>query len=158
MDWNEDAIAQLKALWAEGHTATEIGRRLGCSKSAVIGKADRLDLPDRKVASTQGASRSGPGEQELAVSLLILVAQDAVEPRYMGSNANPDHIQDEAVRFCFDQTGPWAQSREIWCDLAGVDPGVYVSGVRLAKLEQRGVLFAAQHLRSSRHGGARLDV
>jgi len=47
MEWTEDAIARLRALWAEGHSTAEIGRRMGVSKNAVVGKAHRLNLPAR---------------------------------------------------------------------------------------------------------------
>ncbi|MSP04658.1 MAG: GcrA cell cycle regulator [Acetobacteraceae bacterium] len=47
MEWNEEAIGRLRALWAEGHSTAEIGRRLGVTKNAVVGKAHRLDLPAR---------------------------------------------------------------------------------------------------------------
>lgn len=46
-DWTSDVIAQLRQLWDEGHTTAEIGRRLGVSKNAVVGKAHRLRLPPR---------------------------------------------------------------------------------------------------------------
>ncbi len=44
MEWGEDAIAQLRALWMEGHSTAEIGRRMGVTKNAVVGKAHRLKL------------------------------------------------------------------------------------------------------------------
>ncbi|MBY0336958.1 MAG: GcrA family cell cycle regulator [Acetobacteraceae bacterium] len=47
MDWNVDAIERLRALWSEGHSTAEIGRRMGISKNAVVGKAHRLQLPAR---------------------------------------------------------------------------------------------------------------
>lgn len=47
MDWTEDTIIRLRGLWAEGHSTAEIGRRLGVTKNAVVGKAHRLDLPAR---------------------------------------------------------------------------------------------------------------
>ncbi|WP_237214174.1 GcrA family cell cycle regulator, partial [Falsiroseomonas oryziterrae] len=47
MDWTPEAIERLKALWAEGHSTAEIGRRMGISKNAVVGKAHRLSLPAR---------------------------------------------------------------------------------------------------------------
>lgn len=47
MDWNEEAISRLRALWDEGHSTAEIGRRLGITKNAVVGKAHRLMLPPR---------------------------------------------------------------------------------------------------------------
>ncbi len=47
MEWSEDLIARLRGLWDEGHSTAEIGRRLGVSKNAIIGKAHRLSLPGR---------------------------------------------------------------------------------------------------------------
>jgi GcrA cell cycle regulator len=46
-DWNGDTIRRLRALWAEGHSTAEIGRRLGITKNAVVGKSRRLGLPAR---------------------------------------------------------------------------------------------------------------
>ncbi len=46
-DWTAEAVATLRQLWDEAHSASEIGRRLGVSKNAVIGKARRLALPGR---------------------------------------------------------------------------------------------------------------
>ena len=46
-DWTAEAVALLTAFWDEGHATAEIGRRMGISKSAVIGKAHRLGLPPR---------------------------------------------------------------------------------------------------------------
>ncbi len=47
MEWTSESIDQLRALWAEGHSTAEIGRRMGISKNAVVGKAHRLNLPPR---------------------------------------------------------------------------------------------------------------
>jgi GcrA cell cycle regulator len=47
MDWNDETMARLRALWIEGHSTAEIGRRLGVSKNAIVGKAHRLNLPPR---------------------------------------------------------------------------------------------------------------
>lgn len=46
-DWNEATIGKLRSLWDEGVSTAEIGRRLGVSKNAVVGKAHRLNLPER---------------------------------------------------------------------------------------------------------------
>ena len=46
-DWNNLAIGMLRALWDEGHSTAEIGRRMGLSKNAVVGKAHRLNLRAR---------------------------------------------------------------------------------------------------------------
>ncbi len=47
MEWNDDSINRLRALWAEGHSTAEIGRRMNVSKNAVVGKAHRLNLASR---------------------------------------------------------------------------------------------------------------
>ena len=47
MDWTDEVIERLKAFWAEGHSTAEIGRRMGVSKNAVVGKAHRLALDAR---------------------------------------------------------------------------------------------------------------
>lgn len=46
MGWTEERIKQLETLWAEGYSASQIARALGAgiSRSAVIGKARRLNL------------------------------------------------------------------------------------------------------------------
>ncbi|MBV9756761.1 MAG: GcrA cell cycle regulator [Alphaproteobacteria bacterium] len=47
MEWSDEMIARLRGLWDEGHSTAEIGRRMGVSKNAIIGKAHRLALPGR---------------------------------------------------------------------------------------------------------------
>jgi GcrA cell cycle regulator len=47
MDWTPEQIGQLTQLWSEGLSTAEIGKRLGISKNAVVGKAHRLHLSSR---------------------------------------------------------------------------------------------------------------
>ena len=47
MEWTVETIERLRAFWAEGLSTAEIGRRMGISKNAVVGKAHRLNLPAR---------------------------------------------------------------------------------------------------------------
>ena len=44
IDWNEDHIAELARLCAEGHSASDMARTIGTTRNAVIGKAKRLGL------------------------------------------------------------------------------------------------------------------
>lgn len=48
IDWTPDRVKTLMALWAEGISTLEIGRRLGVTKNAVVGKVHRLGLPKRQ--------------------------------------------------------------------------------------------------------------
>ena len=48
MSWTDERIDRLKAMWAEGSTASQIAEDLGgVSRNAVIGKAHRLGLESR---------------------------------------------------------------------------------------------------------------
>jgi GcrA cell cycle regulator len=57
-DWNDVATRKLRDLWAEGHSTAEIGRRIGVSKNAIIGKAHRLDLPARPSPVRRGGRQA----------------------------------------------------------------------------------------------------
>lgn len=60
MDWTSEAIETLRGLWAEGHSTAEIGRRMGVSKNAVVGKAHRLNLPARPSPIRREAEGGAP--------------------------------------------------------------------------------------------------
>ena len=44
MSWDANDVALLKELWAVGQSASQIARRLGCSRNAVCGRLTRLGL------------------------------------------------------------------------------------------------------------------
>jgi GcrA cell cycle regulator len=47
-EWTPERVAELTRLWATGLSASEIGRKLGITKNAVVGKVRRLDLAMRR--------------------------------------------------------------------------------------------------------------
>ena len=47
MAWTPELIKELKKYWKKGLTTGEIGRLIGMSKNAVVGKAHRLGLEGR---------------------------------------------------------------------------------------------------------------
>lgn len=47
-EWTPERTAALIALWSEELSTSEIGKRLGITKNAVIGKVHRLGLPKRR--------------------------------------------------------------------------------------------------------------
>lgn len=61
MSWDEETIEQLKALYAEGLSFSQIARALGngLTRNACLGKASRLGLPMRG-QGTQPRARSTP--------------------------------------------------------------------------------------------------
>ena len=60
MDWTDEVIERLKTLWAEGVSTAEIGRRIGVSKNAVVGKAHRLLLEARPSPIRRGSPAAAP--------------------------------------------------------------------------------------------------
>lgn len=100
MVWDEETISHLRALWTQGLSTAEIGRRLGVSKNAIVGKAHRLELDARPspirhaVAKTQMERPSpyprmaGPTLPPLASAELqsasssLLAAGPTREPRF----------------------------------------------------------------------------
>ena len=48
MGWTDERVEQLRSLWTEGHSASQIARILGgVTRNAVIGKVHRLGLAGR---------------------------------------------------------------------------------------------------------------
>jgi GcrA cell cycle regulator len=77
MDWNEETIARIRALWAEGLSTAEIGRRMGITKNAVVGKAHRLNLPARpspirRVAGEKPVARRSAPKRVVGPTLAAL--------------------------------------------------------------------------------------
>jgi hypothetical protein len=51
-------IQTLRRLWAEGHSGSEIGRRMGINKNQVVGKVHRLKLPKRDLPAALDGVRN----------------------------------------------------------------------------------------------------
>ena len=47
MSWNDDNVARLRELWDQGLPTAQIGKLLGFTKNAVVGKAHRIGLERR---------------------------------------------------------------------------------------------------------------
>ena len=47
MSWNDENVAKLKELWDQGLPTAQIGKLLGFTKNAVVGKAHRIGLERR---------------------------------------------------------------------------------------------------------------
>ena len=47
MPWNDENVARLKELWDQGLPTAQIGKLIGFTKNAVVGKAHRIGLERR---------------------------------------------------------------------------------------------------------------
>ena len=68
MGWTDEQVEELKRLWDKGLTTGEIGKALGVSKNAVVGKAHRLGLNGRPSPIRRGEddATAVPAEKESA--------------------------------------------------------------------------------------------
>src|SRR5215218_2559422 len=91
MSWTEERIDRLKAMWANGATASQIADELGgVSRNAVIGKAHRLGLEARP-------SPVKPGEEkETSKKAAKAAAPKAARPARAESSAEAPHADDVA--------------------------------------------------------------
>ena len=66
LSWTDERIDRLKAMWAEGKTASQIAEDLGgVSRNAVIGKAHRLGLESRP-SPVKAADKAAPKKKAAA--------------------------------------------------------------------------------------------
>ena len=112
MSWTDETIKRLKKLWSEGHTTSEIGRMIGKSKNAVVGKVHRLNLPPRPspirkagvmpkaVDSSKIASKAPPGAQVSGA------AASGGKVKSASCQWPYGHPDDPAFKFCLREVQP----------------------------------------------------
>lgn len=78
MTWTDERVAELSKLWDSGYSASAIGRMLGVSKNAVVGKAHRMRLQSRP--SPIRRDRSTPVRRRVPMPARPLVQQRPLAP------------------------------------------------------------------------------
>ena len=160
-EWTTDAVARLRTLWAEGHPTAEIGRRMGMTKNAVIGKAHRLQLPKRPspICRTAGGPRKpapararGPTLAPLAsvASSVPLPPPPPTSPRQASVLAPTRSYADRSGRPCCWPLGEPGQPGFRFCDAATNSSRPYCA-------EHSDVAYVRPRADRDRPDGARLD-
>ena len=57
MSWTLKMVVTLARMWGEGASAAEIGREIGMTRNAVLGKAHRLQMPLHKTRTQARVGR-----------------------------------------------------------------------------------------------------
>ncbi len=82
MSWTDERIDRLKAMWAEGSTASQIAEDLGgVSRNAVIGKAHRLGLESRPSPVKAGEEKARQAKQATAAPAKAAAPKPAPAPK-----------------------------------------------------------------------------
>ena len=121
MSWNDDNVARLRDLWDQGLPTAQIGKLLGFTKNAVVGKAHRIGLetrpspvrrtaakPDRKKARSPITPKLNfeiPKEENKETQRLHEIFQPAVKNLVTNKNKRgcewPDgHPDESGFKFC----------------------------------------------------------
>ncbi|WP_395682256.1 GcrA family cell cycle regulator [Inquilinus sp.] len=89
MSWTEERVAQLRQLWGNGKSASEIAEILGgVSRNAVIGKAHRLELSGRPSPIKR---KEDEEEEEVAVATPVAAeAQPAAAVEKVAAKPVPE--------------------------------------------------------------------
>jgi GcrA cell cycle regulator len=84
MEWSNERIEQLRSLWRDGLSASQIATQLGgVTRNAVIGKAHRLGLTGRPSPiknNTAGVARPRPQRRPRAEHAIVPRPHVAVQP------------------------------------------------------------------------------
>lgn len=92
MEWTDEAVAELRRLWAEGLPTKAIGAALRLNKNQVIGKAHRLDLPGRgspiKSVGQKAAPKPNPSPTSTLLPLPSLKEAENLNGRIVTMRAN----------------------------------------------------------------------
>ena len=102
MNWTDERVEELRKLWAEGLSASQIAARLGgVSRNAVIGKVHRLKLSSRgraTAAPTKSAKPSKPSGAKPAPRTVqpIRPAQPAGASGFSGALVQAQRIMPPA--------------------------------------------------------------
>ncbi len=106
MAWTNWQIGELKRLWLEGLSTAEIGRQIGMTKNAVIGKSHRIALSPRPSPIRQrlpGAPRPAPRRSAVAMAPPRPTPEAPPAPAEAApSNPEPESSAGKVV----DITGP----------------------------------------------------
>lgn len=116
MNWNDERVALLRKLWAEGLSASQIAKQLGgVTRNAVIGKVHRLGLAGR-------ATPSRPAKRPVRAARPRLVGPSA--PRIRAPSSLPHVVipELEPLRFEDGKTASVLTLNESMCKYPIGDP------------------------------------
>lgn len=100
MAWTEKMVDDLRRLWAEGLTASEIAKKIGVSKNSIVGKVHRLCLKarpspikkkDDELEAVEEQILETP-EEEIAEEVVELVVVEEVKPEHKKCRSK-EHVQ-----------------------------------------------------------------
>ncbi len=102
MAWTDDRVEQLKTLWTEGMSASQIAKELGgVTRNAVIGKVHRLGLSSRNQGKPEAAEK--PAEPAVATAAVAPAIEEVARAPEPESPVRKEPVAD-SVKASDDKT------------------------------------------------------
>ncbi len=110
MTWNDERVEQLKKLWADGLSASQIAAELGgITRNAVIGKVHRLGLSGR----TKAPASNAPRQRKPRATHMVRVARPAMRGNTALAQAYSYDYEVEADASPVENVIPMGQRRSL---------------------------------------------
>lgn len=99
MVWTAEKIKLLKKLWLKGKSTIEIGRELGMSKNAVVGKVHRLELAARP-SPIKKSQKQADGKQKQGKPVLKQTKISLMDLKLTSCRWPMGDPKDDDFHFC----------------------------------------------------------
>jgi len=113
-EWSDEHTETVRSMWGRGCTASQIGRVVGRSRNAVIGKIHRMGLPTRSLEARRVASREytpRPPRPKRLASIKPVIAYDPSQKRETVKMEYPEPIRIHTMDIGYGQC-----RRPLWPD------------------------------------------
>lgn len=123
MEWTEEKIEQITQLWADGLSCTQVGALMGITRSAVIGKVHRLNLPARSPRINGPAAEQRKfkkAQQDLARKRLARMKKREGSMPPIDREPLPEYIG--ALNIPMADLEPFSTSRPNQCRFIAAEP------------------------------------
>ena len=105
MPWNDENVTRLKDLWDQGLPTAQIGKLLGFTKNAVVGKAHRI-----------GLERRPSPIRRIAIKPDRKKARSPMMPKLNFENSHNEEIENKIKTFQPTTKSPFITSKQRGCE------------------------------------------
>jgi GcrA cell cycle regulator len=106
--WTTERVEALKKLWAEGHSGSVIGEKLGgLNRAQVIGKVHRLGLASRATTARQKGRRPRPASRPRMASAIPTPQRERNDLGTLPGLRLPEAQAEDIARIATLDLEPW---------------------------------------------------
>ena len=103
MPWNDENVSRLRDLWDQGLPTAQIGKLIGFTKNAVVGKAHRIGLERRPSPIRRTAVKPDRKKARSPVIPKLNFEDKSVEQKEVGTFTTIFHPRQKKIYFLIKQ-------------------------------------------------------